>query len=125
MSVFITCPSRNWLASSLEALRNEYGSIYSITTRYVYGDEIEDGKLPFELQSAIETAARNFDPDHDYVLIGGDYVQLVAFIVALTRWHTKFQALRWDKNAEGFLPVWFGTLNEARNIRNLTPTRQP
>lgn len=117
MTVFITCPSRNWLVSSLDELERQYGPLRAISDRYVYGDEIEDGRLPDSFQYAIDDAAARFDPSVDFVLIGGDYVQLMALIVALTNRHGKFCALRWDKKAEGFLPVWFGTLDAARRSR--------
>lgn len=119
MTVIAVCPSDR--VDSESAVR-DYGPVWYVNSRFVYGDEIDGERLPPEFQGNIERAALWFDPERDYVLIGGDYVQLVALIEALTRVGKKFRALRWDKKAEGYLTVWFGTIEQAR-VHDLTPTR--
>lgn len=85
----------------------QFGDIKYINARYVYGDEITDG-LPSDVQDAIIQAAIAFDVERDFVLIGGDYLQLCAFMVELGRqWHPHpVRVLRWDKKAIGYIPAW-------------------
>ena len=96
----------------------QYGDVVHINMRYVYGDEIEDGCIPQPVHEALRQAAAQFDPKTDYLLIVGDHLQLVAFAALLGRWAgytgadvespqlRTFRVLRWDKKAEGYIPVW-------------------
>lgn len=87
----------------------QYGDIRHINMRYVYGDEIVDEKMPDNVRNELLTAAQEFDPNQDYVLICGDHLQLVTFMAALGRVHGKtglIHVLRYDKKAQGYIPVW-------------------
>jgi hypothetical protein len=84
----------------------QYGDIRYISMHYVYGDEIDNRRLPALNLDALQLAADNFDPEHDFVLLIGDWLQLAAFLKLLGARHHSICVLRWDKKAEGYLPVW-------------------
>ena len=84
----------------------QFGEIKHINVRYVYGDEIENQRLPKEVEERMRIAAENFNPDRDYLLIAGDHLQLLAFVAFLVRENDELiRVLRWDKKAEGYLQV--------------------
>lgn len=89
----------------IAAPAREYGDLYFINTRFVYGDEIEDQQLPFTFDRNMRQAASEFRPDADYLLIAGDWLQLVAYAALLATLHREFRVLRWDRKAEGYLTV--------------------
>jgi len=101
--IYIVHPLRNIDISA--AL--PYGEPYYINTRYVYPDEIgEDGRIPSPFRTNIYAAASRFDPAKDYLLIGaGDDLQLTEFIAVLSSYGNAFRVLRYDRKAEGYLPV--------------------
>lgn len=94
----------------------QYGDIKHINLRYVYGDEIENERMPREVYDALQRVAVTFNRRTDYLLIVGDHMQLVAFAALLGRWQTEvdleispgamFRVLRWDRKAEGYIPCW-------------------
>lgn len=104
MTVFAVHPDRN--GHDLSPVL-QYGDIRYVNSRYVYGDEIENCRLPYAFDDALDAAACDFDPDQDFLLIMGDTVQLVAFVFKLTVAHDgrHIRALRWDKKAAGYLVV--------------------
>lgn len=83
----------------------QFGDIKHIGYRYVYGDEINDERMPMVVEEQIKKFADEFDPERDYLLIAGDHLQLVAFAAALGAKYGKFRVLRWDRRAVGYLPV--------------------
>lgn len=85
-----------------------WGDIRHINTRYVYGDEIENERMPNDTLDALRRAAWEFDPQRDFVLICGDHLQLVAFVhaIASCRPGVKVHFLRYDKKVAGYIPVW-------------------
>lgn len=83
----------------------QFGEIRHINLRYVYGDEIVDERVPDDVHDKLRLAAHDFDPATDYVLIVGDHLQLVQFVAALGNLYVSFRALRYDKKAEGYIPV--------------------
>lgn len=94
----------------------QYGDIVHVNMRYVYGDEVENEQMPTPVYEALRKAAAEFIPSKDYLLIVGDHLQLVAFAAMLGRragmpnpeapYYKTFRVLRWDKKAEGYIPVW-------------------
>lgn len=87
----------------------QYGDIRHINMRYVYGDEIVDEHVPKQVMTEIQFAAAEFDPAYDYVLIIGDHLQLVAFVAEIGRQKGRdvpIHVLRYDKKAQGYIPVW-------------------
>ncbi len=85
----------------------QFGDVKFINLRYVYGDEIVDQLIPSEFGENLAAMALKFNPADDYLLIVGDHLQLVTFAAYLARILTKpFRVLRWDKKAEGYIPVW-------------------
>lgn len=85
----------------------EYGdrSCY-VTSDYVFPDQIENEQMPAGVVQLMQDAADRFDPDTDCLVIVGDHLQLVAFSGLLMQRHGRFRALRWDRDARGYLPVW-------------------
>lgn len=85
----------------------EYGdrSCY-VTSDYVFPDQIENEQMPHNVTVLMQEAADRFDPETDYLTIVGDHLQLVAFSGLLMQRHGRFRALRWDRDARGYLPVW-------------------
>jgi hypothetical protein len=84
----------------------QYGDIRFINVRYIYGDEIDNERMPGANTEMLKQAADEFNPAHDYVLLVGDWLQLAHFLKLLGARHTNVHVLRWDKKAEGYLPVW-------------------
>jgi hypothetical protein len=84
----------------------QYGDIRFINVRYVYGDEIDNERLPAANMEALAQAADDFNPMRDYLLLVGDWLQLAQFIKMLGARHPGIHVLRWDKKAEGYLSVW-------------------
>lgn len=82
-----------------------YGELEYINTRYVYADEIVDTKVPDKVRLRIERAVDVFDPDHDYVLIAGDHLQLVLLSAMLAARWGHYKVLRFDREAGGYFPV--------------------
>lgn len=83
-----------------------FGEIRHVNIRYVYPDEIDtNDRMPADFTDAMTKACEDFDPRHDYLLIAGDHLQLVAFSAMLGVRHRSFRALRWDRQAEGYVPV--------------------
>lgn len=88
-----------------------YGDIEHINSKYVYSDELDlDGGLPIEVLKNIYRIVDKYDPDHDYLLIAGDHLQLVAMAALLSaRWGV-FSVLRYDREAEGYVKATIHTL---------------
>lgn len=83
-----------------------YGEVSYINNRYVYADELgDDGSLPDEPHRRLLAAAGHFDPARDYMLIAGDHLQMVALAAALGRRCEAFNALRYDREARGYVSV--------------------
>lgn len=82
-----------------------FGTLETINTRYVYGDEIVAEKLPARFFYNLEAAARKFNTDEDYVLIGGDHVQFAFLMALVASQHGEVRVLRWDRMARGYVPV--------------------
>ena len=101
MTVYAVTPIRDDTTPALQ-----FGDIRHINLRYVYGDEIENRELPADVQDKLQQAAQAFNPERDFVLIAGDHLQLFYFVAALARRRIRFCALRWDKMAQGYIPVW-------------------
>lgn len=82
-----------------------YGEIIYINRRYVYSDELVNDTIPNDVYSKYELAVDRFDPEHDYVLIAGDHLQLILFSALLgARWNY-FKVLRYDREAGGYVAV--------------------
>ena len=86
-----------------------YGELKFINMRYVYPDELErtplgDG-IPAEFVQNMRAHLAQFNPLTDYLLICGDHLQLVAFAAMLGEAFKQFRVLRWDRQANGYVPV--------------------
>lgn len=101
MTVHVVTPVNPEIA----APARQYGDLLFVNDRFVYGDEIDDECLPVTFQHNMWEAARKFQPDQDYLLIGGDHLQLVAYVTILARLYKEFRVLRWDRKAQGYLTV--------------------
>jgi hypothetical protein len=84
----------------------QYGDIRYINVRYVYGDEIDNKRIPAINTFALSQAADDFEPERDFVLLAGDWLQLAQFMMMLGARYSSVCVLRWDKKAEGYLSVW-------------------
>lgn len=86
-----------------------YGNLKYINRRYVYSDEIGEGnRAPSQVEEAILTAADDFRPQNDYLLIAGDHLQMLMLAVALSTRHGEFNVLRFDREAAGYISVKIG-----------------
>lgn len=90
-----------------------YGELEFINSRYVFSDEIKDGRIPEKFRNRMDRAVDNFDLDHDYMLIAGDHLQMVVFASLLTNRWGEFKVLRFDREAGGYFPV---TIGEITNV---------
>lgn len=105
MTVYSVHPVKDDTSSALV-----YGEIVHINTKYVFADELEDDKIPKSAYDRILQIVDGFDPSHDYLLIAGDHLQLIAVSAELAaRWGT-FKVLRFDRMAGGYVPVTIDTL---------------
>lgn len=113
MRVFLMHPVANDVSGA-----KEYGEFCYVTSDYVFPDQIENEQLPTSVYVLMQEAADRFNPDTDYLAIVGDHLQLVAFSALLMQRHDRFRVLRWDRGAQGYLPVWiFGF--DADRLRKL------
>ena len=88
-----------------------WGSVaYVSQGGYIYTDELTKTASDYFLppvrasRDAIDMMSK-FDPLKDYVLIAGDHLQMMIVTAKLTRLFDKFVALRYDRKAEGYVPV--------------------
>ena len=101
MTVWLVHPVEQDLSSA-----KQWGEFRTISDRYIYADQIRDDKrIPRENQDKLLKAADKFDPKTDYFLLIGDQLQLVAFAAVLADFHRSFMVLRYDRKAEGYVPV--------------------
>lgn len=95
---------------------NKWGAFRFINGGYVYGDELwpvltaavdsaPQWTIPPSYFSNMNKAAKDYDPERDYVLIGGDHLQLVALIGLIASYHSTLQVLRYDKKISDYIPV--------------------
>ena len=128
MTVFVVHPVREDISPALK-----FGSFRFITERYVYGDELEwtirrprlsvldcgpnnspptaidnmsrDLIIPTETVARLARAAREFNYEHDFLLIAGDHLQFAQFVVFLGILCPDFKVLRYDRKIDDYLPV--------------------
>ena len=82
-----------------------YGEIEYVNHRYVFADELDGDDVPKAFLSKMLKVVDQFDPDHDYLLIAGDHVQLLYMSALLAdRWGA-FKVLRYDRKAGGYIVV--------------------
>lgn len=104
MSVFVVHPLGDKSLDITEAL--SFGDVQYINTRYIYVDELEDGNIiPQSVTNRMLKAVDKFDCDHDYLLIAGDHLQLMAMSALLSARWGWFRVLRYDRQAKGYVPV--------------------
>lgn len=82
-----------------------YGDVRYVNHKYVFGDEIDDERLPPAFVQNMERCVDEFDPDCDYLLIAGDHLQLVAFTAMLAAKFSYFKVLRYDRHERAYIPV--------------------
>lgn len=105
-TVWVPHPVKDDLSTALV-----YGQLRYITDRFVYADEISDElEIPNYFLDRYKSAAQQFDPENDYMLLAGDHLQMVLFSAALSSFHSKFRLLRYDRIARGYfeveIPTW-------------------
>ena len=91
---------------------SKYGEVDYINSRYVYADEIDKTLLPEKVRSRLERATDQFDPDHDFMLIAGDHLQLVFLSALLANRWGEFKVLRYDREAGGYFPVTISVVGQ-------------
>lgn len=102
MTVWVVHPVKDDLSAALQ-----YGEIKYITEGYVHGDELEqEDKIPKPVAMKLFNAARDFDSFKDYFLIVGDHLQIVQFTANLVAYRGAFRVLRYDRQAQGYFPVF-------------------
>jgi len=112
MTVFVVNPIRGEDISP--ALK--WGEFRFVNSHYVYGDELwpiltaavdspPQWTIPPRHMANLQAAAKTYDPDQDYVLIGGDHLQLVALVALIACRHDTVRILRYDKKISDYIPV--------------------
>lgn len=105
MTVWVVHPTEQDLTKALE-----WGEIRYITDRHIYVDQIgTNGEIPRENQIKMKAAADAFRYGTDYFLLIGDQLQLAAFSAIMAHYWNSFRVLRYDKKAEGYVPVLIQT----------------
>ena len=81
-----------------------WGRIHYVNEQYVYEDELQStgGALPSQVIERLNCAANEFDPAHDYMLIAGDHLQIVQFVLLLAEKRKAPRVLRWDRQSDGY-----------------------
>lgn len=83
-----------------------YGDFQYVNRRYVYPDEISpEGAIPDDVFRNLAVTATVFNRERDYLLIAGDHLQIVTLAAMLG---PPFKVLRYDRKAEGYLPITIG-----------------
>lgn len=85
-----------------------YGELQYVNRRYIYPDELDGDRLPAEFKKRMLVAVDRYDPDHDYLLIAGDHLQIVAMSALLAMRWGEFKVLRFDREAKGYLVALVG-----------------
>jgi len=84
----------------------QFGDLRYINGKYIYADALlPDGGIPNGFFDNMVAAVEQFDPSTDYLLIVGDHLQLLQMTALLTHAYSKFRALRYDRQAQGYFPV--------------------
>lgn len=89
----------------------KFGELRYINRYYIHGDEliadphINDWSIPPGYRANMERVASVFDPNHDYLLIAGDHLQLLAMTALLASWFDSFLVLRYDRRISEYIPV--------------------
>lgn len=90
-----------------------YGEFKFVSKRYIYIDELENEiEIPKDFTNRMLKAVDEFDLDHDYLLIAGDHLQLMAMSAHLANRWGDFRVLRYDREAKGYAPVLISTIGE-------------
>lgn len=100
MTVFLVHPVRDNISDAAR-----FGSLETINLGYVFGDQINDGEIPEPIQFNLQGALLRFNPMIDYLLIVGDHLQLALMTALLGRKFKEFQVLRWERQANAYMPV--------------------
>lgn len=101
--VWVPHPVKHDLSAALP-----YGSIHYINSRYIYSDEVDnDHHIPKEFHRAMRNAADEYNPDDDFLLLTGDYLQFTQLAVMIMSRHQRLRVLRYDQQAEGYVVVEF------------------
>lgn len=82
-----------------------FGELVFVNDRFVYSDEINDQLIPLSVVRNIKRAAADFNATRDYLLIAGDHLQLTQFAAQLGKLYREFHVLRWERQADAYLPV--------------------
>lgn len=85
-----------------------YGDIEYINHRYIFADEIDDGKPPVGFWKNINDHLSEFRSNMDYLLIAGDHLQLLMATAWLASRLDDFRVLRYDREAGGYVAVTIG-----------------
>lgn len=100
-TVWVVHPVRVMIDSA-----RQWGTFRYINRRYVYPDELSpEGRLPPDFKGPLDKASREFLPSQDWLLVVGDQLQLLYLTSRLARLHPEFKILRFDRFADGYLPV--------------------
>ena len=85
---------------------SDWGVLHPINQRFIYPDELErDGSLPGAFIHHMESAARRFNPNTDYLVLSGDQLQVAAFSAILSHHHGWFNVLRFERREAAYFPV--------------------
>lgn len=106
MTVFVVHPITD--KSTDISMAVVFGELKFINSRYVYPDELDGNLLPTPVVQKMLRVVDEFDPDHDYLLIAGDHLQLLAMTGYLTGRWGRFKVLRYDRQAGGYFAVEIG-----------------
>lgn len=85
-----------------------YGDVEYVNHRYIFADEIAEGKPPAGFWKNIHGHLGEFNPNLDYLLIAGDHLQLLMITAWLAKRYDEFRVLRFDREAGGYVAVTIG-----------------
>lgn len=109
MTVFAVHELQPRLRASLDPAK-KFGEIRYVNQFYIHGDELErtsdeKNRIPRGYLKNMERCVAEFDPRHDYLLIAGDHLQLLALTAMLIHKRGFLDVLRYDRNIQDYIPV--------------------
>lgn len=102
--VYAAHPFRNDRINVKDAER--FGVIKYVNEAFVYTDDLDiEHRIPQLMNDRLWDAVTQFNYEQDYLLIAGDYLQIVVIAGMLGSVMPYFYALRWDQGAKRYIPV--------------------
>lgn len=83
----------------------QYGRLTFLTASEL--NNVRDGPHNEQIMREIRGHLREFEPEHDYLLVAGSpYIACAAFLYLGNRGHTSVRVLRWSNQNRKYIPLY-------------------